>query len=134
MNKRIADLRNYIFTHRHYRFRRSVEELGLADMGVQMEEDGLCMQLRAARRLALMLAAENPVILPHEKIVATRTIRELPSIYTEEEWKEIASTRYLHEKGDVCNVSADYAQMLADGLGKKRNAIEKKNARRFLEP
>lgn len=132
MNERISFLRNYIFSHQHHQFRHSAEELGLSNMGNQMAAEGLSFQLRAAKRLALMLAAEEPIILSQEKIVVTRTIIELPSIYTENEWKEISATKYLHEKGDVCNISANYAQMLTDGLGKKRDAVEQKLQEDFL--
>ena len=86
-------------------------------MAEEMKAARMSYQMRAAVRLKRMLEAEKPVILPEERIVVTRTIKDIPSIYTKEEWDEIARTHYLHEKGDLCNISPNYEAMLRKGLG-----------------
>ena len=117
MNERVKNLREFIFNKKHHSLRRRSEEAGLAGMAARMAAEGLSYQLRAAVRLKLMLRAETPVFLQGERIVVTRTVRDIPDIYTEQEWKEIKTTRYLHERGDLCNISPDYGTMLRKGLG-----------------
>lgn len=117
MNERIKRLREYIFDKHHHALRRTAEEAGLVGFAEEMKAAGMSYQMRAAIRLKRMLEAETPVILPDERIVVTRTIKDIPSIYTEEEWDEIARTHYLHEKGDLCNISPNYEAMLRKGLG-----------------
>ena len=123
MEDRLKNLREFIFNKQHHCFRRTAEEAGVAGMAEEMRNAGMSYQIRAAERLKRMLEAETPVILPGERIVATRTIKEVPGIYTKEEWEEIVSTRYLHEKGDLCNISANYETMLQKGLGKLANEV-----------
>ena len=117
MNERIKRLREYIFDKHHHALRRTAEEAGLIGLAEEMKAAGMSYQMRAAMRLKRMLEAETPVILPDERIVVTRTIKDIPSIYTKEEWDEIAQTHYLHEKGDLCNISPNYDAMLRKGLG-----------------
>lgn len=126
MNDRIKRLRDFIFDKHHHSFRRSAEDAGLASMAEEMKAVGLSYQLRAAERLRRMLEAETPVFLPEERIVVTRTIKDIPSFYTEEEWNEIASTKYLHEKGDLCNISPNYEAMLRKGLGEILDDVTKR--------
>lgn len=126
MNERIERLRAFIFDHQHHHLRSTAEAAGLAGMAEDMKARGMSCQMRAAERLRRMLEAETPVLLPEEKIVVTRTIADLPAIYTEEEWAEITSSRYLHEKGDLCNISANYEAMLQKGLGRIRSEVEER--------
>ncbi len=130
MNERIKSLREYIFDKHHHALRRTAEEAGLIGLAEEMKAAGMSYQTRAAIRLKRMLEAETPVILPDERIVVTRTIKDIPSIYTEEEWDEIARTHYLHEKGDLCNISPNYEAMLRKGLGAIMDEVRKcqKNA------
>ena len=117
MNERIKRLRHYIFTKQHHPLRRTAEEAGLSGMAEEMKAAGMSFQMRAAIRLKRMLEAETPVLLPEERIAVTRTIMDIPSIYTKEEWDDIRSSHYLHEKGDLCNISPNYEAMLRKGLG-----------------
>ena len=126
MNERIKRLREFIFDKQHHAFRRTAEEAGLVGMAEEMRAAGMNYQMRAAVRLKRMLEAETPVLLPEERIVVTRTIKDIPSIYTEEEWSEIKQTKYLHEKGDLCNISPNYEAMLRKGLGKMLNEVKEK--------
>ena len=126
MNERIKKLRAYIFDKHHHSLRRTAEEAGLSGMAEEMRAAGMSYQMRAAVRLKRMLEAETPVLLPEERIAVTRTIKDIPSIYTKEEWDEIASTRYLHEKGDLCNISPNYEAMLRKGLGAMLDEVTKR--------
>ena len=126
MNERIKRLREYIFDKHHHALRRTAEEAGLIDLAEEMKAAGMSYQTRAAIRLKRMLEAETPVILPDERIVVTRTIKDIPSFYTNEEWDEIARTHYLHEKGDLCNISPNYEAMLRKGLGAIMDEVRKR--------
>ena len=117
MNERINRLREYIFDKHHHALRRTAEEAGLAGMAEEMKAAGMSYQMRAAMRLKRMLEAETPVLLPEERIAVTRTIKDIPSFYTKGEWDEITRTHYLHEKGDLCNISPNYEAMLRKGIG-----------------
>ena len=108
MNQRIDSLREYILSKQHHSFRRGAEELGLSEMSRSFAEASIAPEKRAALCLSTLLESETPVILPGEKIVVTRTISEIPDIYTPEEWDEIKATHYIHERGTVCNISPDY--------------------------
>ncbi len=141
MNERLKRLREYIFDKRHHTLRQTAEDAGLAHMAEEMRAAGLSYQMRAAVRLKRLLEAETPVILPEERIVVTRTIKDIPSFYTEEEWNEIKRTKYLHEKGDLCNISPNYDAMLRKGLGsileevtqRQKDASLTTEQREFLE-
>ena len=126
MNERIKRLREYIFDKHHHALRRTAEEAGLIGLADEMKAAGMSYQMRAAIRLKRMLEAETPVILPDERIVVTRTIKDIPSIYTKEEWDEIAQTHYLHEKGDLCNISPNYDAMLRKGLGAMMDEVRER--------
>jgi formate C-acetyltransferase len=78
---------------------------------------------RAAANLAAVFEHENPVILPGEKIVFTRTVASVPDLFTPQEWDEIKRKHYLHEKGYVCNISPDYATTITKGLGVRKQEI-----------
>ena len=123
MNDRIRHLRDFIFDKHHHALRRSAAEAGMANIAEEMKAAGMSYQMRAAMRLKRMLEAETPVLLPEERIVVTRTIKDIPSFYLKEEWDEIAASKYLHEKGDLCNISANYETMLRKGLGKMLDEV-----------
>ncbi len=134
MNERIKRLRHYIFTKQHHPLRRTAEEAGLSGMAEEMKAAGMSFQMRAAIRLKRMLEAETPVLLPEERIAATRTIMDIPSIYTKEEWDDIRSSHYLHEKGDLCNVSPNYEAMLRKGLGQMLREVTERQKDSDLTP
>ena len=73
---------------------------------------------RAARCFCAMLAEEacRVRILPGERIVFTRGVKNLPSRYTENEMAEMRKTAYFHELGVVFNLTVDYPGVLARGL------------------
>ena len=124
MTPRIETLRSFIRAEKHHQFRRTPEELGLADLNEKFKAEGVPAVERSARMLAALLDAETPIIIEGETIVATRTITRIPSIFTDQEWEEIRSKHTLHERGTVSNLSPDYEGIIADGLGKRKAAIE----------
>lgn len=126
MNLRIENLRNYILEKNHHHFRKSVEELGIGNISDSFAKDNMHPVKRSAICLSTLLDAETPVILPGEKIVFTRTIKEVPEIYTKEEWDKIASTHYIHERGTVCNISPDYETTIKVGLEARKKEIEER--------
>ena len=124
MTPRIETLRSFIRAEKHHQFRRTPEELGLADLNEKFKAEGVPAVERSARMLAALLDAETPIIIEGETIVATRTITRIPSIFTDQEWEDIRSKHTLHERGTVSNLSPDYEGIIADGLGKRKAAIE----------
>lgn len=124
MTPRIETLRSFIRAEKHHQFRRTPEELGLADLNEKFKAEGVPAVERSARMLAALLEAETPIIIEGETIVATRTITRIPSIFTDGEWEEIRSKHTLHERGTVSNLSPDYEGIIADGLGKRKADIE----------
>ena len=52
-----------------------------------------------------------------------RTVRQLPEIFTNEEWAEIKKDHYVHELGRICNISSNYGYTIEVGLEQRRNEI-----------
>ena len=133
MNQRIELLREYILNKKHHTVRRSMTEIGVDTISQSYAAIGIVPEKRAALCFSTLLDLESPVILPGEKIVVTRTISEIPFIYTEEEWEQIKETHYIHERGVVCNISPDYEMILKEGLENHKakiiNRLKDKNLR-----
>ena len=123
MDKRIETLRTFIRGGGHFRFRNTPESFGLDRLAEQFHIDSIPPVERSARMLKALLNAEAPIIIDGERIVATRTISRIPSIFTEEEWTEIRSKHTLHERGTVSNISPDYEGILKDGLERRRQEV-----------
>ncbi len=71
---------------------------------------------RTALRLKAALDAETPVLLANELIAFTRTVPNLPGIFSDEEWEEIRKRHFIHERGNVSNLSPDYERVIRHGL------------------
>lgn len=126
MNQRIKNLKNYILNKEHCQFRRSAEELGIHKISQIFAKENTTPVQRAALRLKTLLEKEDPIILPGEKIVVTRTINDIPDIFTTTEWNDITKTHYIHERGTVCNISPDYETTIRLGLNARKAEIEQK--------
>lgn len=124
MNTRIETLKNYILDKKHHQFRRTGDELGIANISESFEKDNIYPVRRSALCFYFLLNAEVPVIIPNEKIVFTRTISDIPEIYTKEEWDNIKNTYYIHERGTVCNISPDYETTIRAGFESRKKEIE----------
>lgn len=126
MNQRIEGLRKYILDKKHHQFRRTADELNISNLSDSFARNDVSPVKRAAICLATLLDKEIPVILPDEKIVLTRTISEIPEIFTRKEWDEIKKTHYIHERGTVCNISPDYGTTIRVGLEARKKEIEER--------
>jgi len=71
---------------------------------------------RSALRLKTALEAETPYLFPDELIAFTRTVPNLPRIFTDGEWAEICENHFSHELGTVNNLSPAYGVIVASGL------------------
>jgi len=126
MNQQIENLREYIFEKKHHVFRRSAEKLNLKNINQNFSRKGLKDIERAQERLSLLLKYEEPVILPGEKIVITRTISDIPPIFTSEEWTNIKQTHFIHEQGMVSNICPNYEDTLKKGFEKRKEEIKER--------
>ena len=112
MNERIMNLKNAMRSQAHHAARirlpegteRSYRDPGLADYS------------RTALRLKAALELETPYFFQGEIIAFTRTAPNLPMIYSDEEWEEIRKQHFIHELGNVSNLSPDYETVIRKGL------------------
>jgi pyruvate-formate lyase len=130
MNPRIESLLNDVNQKKHHPFRQNIRKGKLIGFTSQLYSKQLTDILRAQQRLTWVLEHETPVILPNEKIVFTRTVREIPELFTPEEWAVIKQDHYIHELGRVCNICPDYEYTIMTGFEQRR--IELKQAREYL--
>ena len=112
MTDRLRRLRDLVVSKEHRRFRRA----GLGAVAEDFARQKAPPVARVARRTVALLAAETPVILDDENLCFTRTIERIPELFTPDEWEGIARRHFIHERGRVCNISADYATTIAQGL------------------
>lgn len=126
MTDRIKNLKDFILQKQHHRYRRSSSEIGLKNLATEFFQQNIPPIQRASILFSSLLKEETPVILPGEQIVFTRTIKDIPEIFTQEEWTNIQQTHYIHERGTVCNISPDYEYTLVHGLEFRKKEIEKK--------
>ncbi len=125
MTDRIRRLKQYFITdkaHHAYRF-AAQDEYQLAR---GFSRNGLHDVRRAAERLKAMLAAEEPLLLPLERIVFTRRNPTVFSIFTKTERERIQKTRRIHERGEVCNINVDYTRLLTVGLQEKMRELKER--------
>ncbi len=112
MTERISALKAYMWDKKHHAMRRPVPE--------KIEDNyrvpGMADVMRTAKRFECAMRAETPVLFPHEMIAFTRTIPSLPMIYTDAEWDKIKSEHYIHEAGNVSNITPVFADVLENGL------------------
>lgn len=124
MNDRIKILLNNALKKKHHQFRQDVDKKELQAFTESIKDMGLSDVVRSQKRLSWVLENEVPVILPKQKIVFTRTVCEIPEIYTEDEWNKIKEKHYIHELGKVCNISANYEYTIEVGLEKRKEEIK----------
>lgn len=112
MTDRIKQLWRLIRSKEHHIYRKDV----VFPAAELMKEEGLSPIQRKSRRLKEVLEAETPILLPEEQLVYLRTVKNLPPVFTKEEWAEIESSHFIHELGHVSNLSPDYATTISQGL------------------
>ena len=133
MNQRIKELRDFIMDKKHHVYRRTLEELDIQGVSETYAKQGLSPLQRNVVNLALLFEKEDPVILPGEQIVFMRTVAAVPDLFTPQEWDDVKSRHYLHERGYVCNISPDYATTLTKGLEARKQEIRERLSRSLPE-
>ncbi len=109
-----------VIEKRHRAHRRDWD----ADLAAEYARAGISPTRRVADRLSKMLALEKPVLLEGERIALLRTVRNLPPIFTDDEWSAVKGRHFIHEAGAVCNISPGYEQVIASGLECYRRKAE----------
>lgn len=110
--KDYTDLKNFIIERKHRALRREINVNLAEDFGAA----GLTPAERMTRRFEFMCGEERPVVFENERIAFIRTVKNLPDIFTAEEWAEIKRNHYIHELGFISNVCPDYGKILKVGL------------------
>ena len=119
MTERIAFLKEYQWNKSHHAARKSIPE------GVEKKyrDASFPDTLRTALRLKTALALETPFLAPREILACTRTLPNLPLIFDDAEWNEIKNHHFIHEMGNVSNLSPDYGKIIASGLLSIRDTL-----------
>ena len=112
MTDRIEAIKDFQWQKKHHAYRQAAPD-GLERT---WRDPSVTDAMRTALRLQCALAAEKPVLLPQELIAFTRTVPNLPSQFSDEEWAEICAHHTIHERGNVSNLSPDYGYVMKTGL------------------
>ena len=116
MTDRIGSLAAYQWERKHHAARIAL----VPDAQYPYRDKALPDTMRTALRLRAALEIEKPFLFPGELIAATRTVPNLPRIFDDDEWAAICAGHYIHELGNVSNLSPDYAPVIASGLNALR--------------
>ncbi len=107
-------LRDYVMNGEHHRFRKNFSELDL--LAERYKAENLLPIERMTRRFELLVSLEEARFLPREKICFLRTVKNIPDIFTEDEWMKIKSKHFIHEAGYMSNLSPNYEKAIKTGL------------------
>lgn len=118
MTDRITALKQHQWEKRHHAARKPLPEGELP-----YRNASTAPAMRTALRFKRALRLETPYLFPGELIAFTRTMPNLPMIYSGDEWKDISSRHTIHELGNVCNLSPDYGKIIAEGLTAYRDKL-----------
>ncbi len=116
MNERLGRMRERV-RNREQAAHRTPPNLNLIK---ECDAENLSWMQRSARLTRRMCEAEKAVILEDENILFTRTITNVPPVYSEAQLSELTRGRTLHELGPVSNICADWGNVLNDGLLARR--------------
>ncbi len=120
MNQRLEEMKHRVREGYHRRWRQDA----VPDVLAECEAENLSWSRRVARLTRRMCEAEQPVILPDERIVFTRTVPTIPPIYSPDSWAELTRGHTLHELGPISNICADWSMVLSQGLlGRRQVAL-----------
>lgn len=117
MNKALYD---FIVSNQHHKFRRDIAN----QWAYEYKQQGLPPIERMADRFERLCNLEQPVILPHEKICFMRTVKNIPDIFTLDEWEEVKSKHFIHERGYWSNLCPNYEDAIKHGLLEKRKRAD----------
>ena len=123
--QRLESMRESVRRFAHARHRQDAPPSVLPEFAAE----GLSWTRRASRLLALMCAAERPVVAPEQRIVFTRTVPLVPLVYDDEEWGRLFEKGRAHELGPISNICADWGGTLAQGLAGRRAVAEQARER-----
>lgn len=115
----------YIAQKKHHIYRRTLNWSPAEDFRARM----FAPALRMAERFERLCQEEQPVILPNENIVFLRTVKNIPDVFTAEEWTELKSKYHIHELGYLSNLCPDYYSVIADGLLQRRKSANELSRR-----
>ncbi len=107
---------------REYRKLRLEDKVDISDL-VNNKEMPLC--LKVSNRLLRMCRAEQPVLYKEDRIGFARSIKEVPSITSEEQIAEIRKTQNVFDAAQLGNISSDYEYTLNVGFDKRLEEINK---------
>lgn len=82
----------------------------------ECEAENLSGPRRAARLAQRMCETEQPVIHADERIAFTRTIPNVPAVYSADDWRQLTAGHTVHELGPISNICADWEMVLRQGL------------------
>ncbi len=120
MNERLATMRDRVRDGTH----RSLRQAQWIDILTECETEQLSWPKRVARLVRRQCEAEQPIFLPEERIIYTRTLPGVPTVYSAEDMARLTAGRTLHELGPVSNICADWSLLLTQGLlGRKELAL-----------
>ncbi|MBO5668106.1 MAG: pyruvate formate-lyase [Lentisphaeria bacterium] len=119
MTERIEKLRALILSNWHHRFRRQADW----QLDRQFAAENLPPVRRSAAAGAAVLNEEQPVFIPGAQFAFMRTVKNLPDLYTPEEWENMRKKYTFSEKGVPFNFTVDYQSVLAAGLPQFREEI-----------
>lgn len=108
-------LKEYLLNKEHHKYRKEIN--------IKFDKK-MAAEERMAYRFKTLCEAETPVILPEEKICYMRTVKNIPNIFDEEEWKAIKDEHFIHELGYMSNLSPDYGKIIQNGLLKMRETAD----------
>jgi len=117
MNERLNTIRERALK-REYSAYQNIEKSAevFARLTALLQDSNMSDTERMTVRFEQLLASETPTILEDENLVFIRTITKIPDIYSAAEMDALASKYHLHEAGYVCNIAADYAEIIEGGL------------------
>jgi len=113
-------MRDYIMSKKHHLFRKECN----IDFAGEFSRKSLSPIERMTIRFEKLMEAETPVIIEGEKICYMRTLKNIPGIFTDEEWDKISSEHYIHELGYLSNLTPDYEKAISKGLIELRKTAD----------
>lgn len=108
-------LYNFIVEKKHHKYRK--------DVTLTFDKSMSPIE-RMTYRFEKLAQEETPVLLDGEKICFLRTVKNIPDIFTKDEWAAIKSKHYIHELGYMSNLSPDYEGTINVGLLEKRKSAD----------
>jgi len=116
LESRLAEMKRALRDGYYKQYRTSPE----VELLAECDAEQLSWPRRAARLIRRMCEAQEVVIRPEERIVFTRTVEKVPSIYSQSQQQALTAGREFHELGPISNICADWEMVLSQGLGQRR--------------